>query len=48
MERYLVSHVLFKILFARDVQANATLAKRVGLDLVAWGWDGRDDDVGDG
>lgn len=44
---HLISYVLFKIFLARDVQANAALAKRLGLDLVCCTWDGRNHDVGD-
>ena len=44
---HLIPYVLFEILFACDVQANAALTKRFGLDLVCRTWDGGNHDIGD-
>lgn len=44
---YLIPHVLFEILLAGDIQANAALAEGIRLDLIAQAWDCRNYDIRD-
>ena len=43
---HLISHILFEVLLARNVQANATLAERLGFDLVGRIGDGGNHNIG--